>query len=278
VHAKSELTCYGETTKAPLLLQRLGLANSGLPLDDHGIQNEAVFVPLDLPHHVGLGVGGAVMVNDAKTTLERHVDGHVVLSDRVHGRRDQGRLQGDLLGDGRVEGDGGGGEANVAREQQEVIVCQTTVDLGVHEVVNTQTISAVVLVEQLDRLPVVESALAGVGTVYRRHFCATIKNQLATELVDGSREGDVGCWWGETATSAWALTLFPPKEKEGRNSGWPPLTKIYATLEVRVRGLCVGGEEAVFSWPGPPSRYHWYLTYASMYGTLPGVKGSPGIL
>lgn len=51
------------------------------------------------------------MVDDTETAEERHVDGHVVLGDRVHGRGQQGGLEGDALGDGRVELDGVGCKA-----------------------------------------------------------------------------------------------------------------------------------------------------------------------
>ena len=51
------------------------------------------------------------MVDDTQSTKKGNVDGHVVLSDRVHGRRDEGSLEGDALGDGGVEGDIDSGKA-----------------------------------------------------------------------------------------------------------------------------------------------------------------------
>jgi hypothetical protein len=51
------------------------------------------------------------VVNHTQTTKEGNVNGHVVLGDCVHGRRDKGSLERDALRDGGVEGDFGGGEA-----------------------------------------------------------------------------------------------------------------------------------------------------------------------
>lgn len=51
------------------------------------------------------------MVDDTKTTEKSHVDGHVVLGDGVHGGGQKRGLEGDALGDGRVELDLVGGEA-----------------------------------------------------------------------------------------------------------------------------------------------------------------------
>jgi len=150
------LTCDGETTESPLLLEGLGLANSGVALDHDRVDDEAVLIALHLANHVGLGLRRAVVVNDTETTLKSHVDGHVMLGDSVHRRRDKGCLKRDTLGDGRVEADGRGREANVAGQQEEVVVSETTLHLGVHQILNTEAITALVLLQVLLSLGVVE--------------------------------------------------------------------------------------------------------------------------
>lgn len=157
------LTGDGETAEAPFLLESAGLADGGLLGDDDRVGDEAVLVPLNLAHHVGLAVGRAVVVDNTQTALQSHVDGHLMLGDRVHGRGQEGRLQGDALGDGRVEVDLGGGEADVARQDQEVVVRQATVLLGVHEVVNAEPITVRVLRQVLDGVLEVQRGSHGGG-------------------------------------------------------------------------------------------------------------------
>lgn len=139
-----------EATKAPFLLEGLGLANGGVAGNDDGVEDEAVFITLHLADHVGLLLGGAVVVDDTEATLKSHVNGHLVLSHSVHGRRDKGSLEGDALGDVGVEHDLGGGEANVARKDEEIIVGQATVLDSVHELVEVETIEGLVLLEHLE--------------------------------------------------------------------------------------------------------------------------------
>jgi hypothetical protein len=45
------------------------------------------------------------VVDDTEATKKRHVDGHVVLSDRVHGRRQKRYLQNDSFRNRRVKSD-----------------------------------------------------------------------------------------------------------------------------------------------------------------------------
>lgn len=163
---KKRLTCDGETAKAPFLLEGLGLLDGGAAVDNNGIEDEAVFVTLHLANHVSLLVGGAVVVDDTNTTLKSHVNGHLVLRDSVHGGRHEGSLEGDTLGDGRVENDLGSREANVSWQQQEIIVCQATMLGGVHELVDVEAIMSLVVLEQLECLGVVED----LGSVDGRHF------------------------------------------------------------------------------------------------------------
>lgn len=168
---KLRRTGDGETTKSPLLLESLGLADSGLLGDEDGIVDEAILVSLDLADHLGLVIWGAVVMNDTNTALQCHVDGHVVLGDRVHGGGHERGLERDALGDGRIEGDVGGGEADVARQEKEVVVCQTTVDLGVHQVVDAESIAGFILLEDLLGLgEVLNHDRAVCSTVGGRHF------------------------------------------------------------------------------------------------------------
>lgn len=51
------------------------------------------------------------MVNDTQATEQSHVNGHVVLSNGVHGGGQKGGLQGDTLGNRGVKRDIGSGEA-----------------------------------------------------------------------------------------------------------------------------------------------------------------------
>lgn len=167
-----KLTGDRETAKAPFLLQGLGFTNSGALADDNRIIDKAVFVSLDLPDHGGLRVGRAVVVNDTQTTLQSHMNGHFMLGDGVHGRRNEGRLQDDVLGNGRIERDLRGSKANVARQDEEVIVRQTTASLCVHQLLNGEPISGLILLEELDGLGVVEEvrlAVHGGVAVGGRH-------------------------------------------------------------------------------------------------------------
>ena len=79
--------------------------------EDDGVEDETVLVSLDLSDHVGLLVGGAIVVDYTETTEESHVDGHDGLSDSVHRRGYQRKFQRNLFGDLRVKGDLAGGES-----------------------------------------------------------------------------------------------------------------------------------------------------------------------
>ena len=69
-------------------------------------------------------------MHDSHAPQQRHVDGHVGLRHGVHGAGGEGGLEGDVAGEFGGEVDGAGGEADVARQQQEVVVGQAA-DLGV---------------------------------------------------------------------------------------------------------------------------------------------------
>ena len=88
------------------------------------------------------------MMNDTETTLEGHVDCHVMLRDCVHRRGHEGSLESDSLGNGRLKRDNGGREADVAGKKQEIVVGEPTADFGVHEIFDAETIALFVLVEE----------------------------------------------------------------------------------------------------------------------------------
>lgn len=96
------------------------------------------------------------MVNDTKTTLQSHVDSHLVLGDGVHGGRDEGSLESDALGDRSIERHRRGSEANVAGKQQEVVVGETAVLGSIHELVEIESIVALVLLEDVEGCGMVE--------------------------------------------------------------------------------------------------------------------------
>jgi hypothetical protein len=105
------LTCDWETTEAPSLLKSLGLCDSGSGRNNNGVKNESVLEALDLANHLRLVILRAVVVDHTKTAQESNVDSHVMFGDGVHGRRDEGGLEGDALRDRGVKVDIDGGEA-----------------------------------------------------------------------------------------------------------------------------------------------------------------------
>lgn len=115
------------------------------------------------------------MVDDTQTTEQSHVDGHVVLSDSVHGRRQKRSFQRDALGNGGVQSDIGGREAYISQilldrarksriwgrltdvtgEDEEVIVGQSSVLVGVQKSVHVQPILRGIGLRNLNGLGVV---------------------------------------------------------------------------------------------------------------------------
>lgn len=164
------LTGDWEAAKAPFLLQSLRLSHGAILGDDNGVVDEAVLVALDAADHVGLLLGRAVVVDDTDSALQSDMDGHLVLGDGVHGGGDEGGLESDALGDGGIERNLGGGETDIARQNEEVVVSQTTVNLGVHQILNTEAITGVVLLEDLLGLGVIQDLGDAVGSTSGRHF------------------------------------------------------------------------------------------------------------
>lgn len=205
VDKKLRRTGDRETTESPLLLKSLGLADSGLLGDENGIVNEAILVSLDLADHLSLIIWGAVVVNDTNTALQCHMNGHVLLGDCVHGGGHKRGLECDALRDGRVEGDVGGGEADVARQEKEVVVCQSSVSLSIHQVVDAEAVAGFILLEDFLGLGEVLNDGRAVGsTVGARHFRfwrahkapsqkELVMNELASRRRYSQEEMDKSC-------------------------------------------------------------------------------------
>lgn len=102
----TELTCHWESTETPCLLQLFSLPHCRGWRQDYWLRDETILKPLDLPYHFCLVFSRAVVVNDAQSSKQRHVDSHHVFSHCIHRRRQEGGLEGDSLGNWSVEGNG----------------------------------------------------------------------------------------------------------------------------------------------------------------------------
>ena len=87
-----------------------------------GVGDETILVLLDLVNLGGLRLDAVVGMDDADASLEGHLDGHLGLSDGVHGRRDKGCLELDVLG--KLGGDVNlvEGKVDVAGHHNHIIV------------------------------------------------------------------------------------------------------------------------------------------------------------
>lgn len=94
----TRLTSHWEPAKSPFGLELLRICHSRRRGQDHGVQNEAVFIPLHLSHHLRLLIRWAVIVDNAQATQKSHVDRHVVLGHGIHGGRQERGLQGEPSG------------------------------------------------------------------------------------------------------------------------------------------------------------------------------------
>lgn len=145
---KLVLTSNGEASKSKLGLESKHLLDGVLGGHDDGVGNESVLVLLDLLDHLGLLLGGAVVVDDTNTTEKSHSDGHLGLGDSVHGGGHKRSLEGDLLGQSSLERDLVGGEINLAGEHEEIVVGQATSNGRVHQAVDVKAILLLVGLEE----------------------------------------------------------------------------------------------------------------------------------
>jgi hypothetical protein len=93
----------------------------GLRLDGDGVAHHRRLVLLDLVDLGRLLLDGEVLVDEAESPAGRHGDGHARLGDRVHGRRDDGDVDGDVAGEPRRGLDRLGQDVGLGREQQDVV-------------------------------------------------------------------------------------------------------------------------------------------------------------
>ena len=93
-----EHTCDGKSSKAPLLFQVARLADGCGGRENYRLQDEAILESLHFSDHLCLVIWGAVVMNDTESTEKRHVDGHLMFGDSVHGRGEKWSFERDALG------------------------------------------------------------------------------------------------------------------------------------------------------------------------------------
>jgi hypothetical protein len=116
------LTCDWEPSKAPFLLQCLYLSNGSITANDNRVHDEAVLEPLNLLNHLCLSICRTVVVDNTKAALKRHVDGHLMLRNGIHGGGNEWSPQGDALRDWRIQVDVRRSEANVAGQNEKIVI------------------------------------------------------------------------------------------------------------------------------------------------------------
>lgn len=170
------LTCDWEPTEPLLLSECLGLADSHGRANDDRVQDEAILETLDFSNHLGLLFYRAVVVDYAQAAEESHMNGHGVFGDGIHGGGEERSLDRDALSDGGVESDSIRREAcvvlglsmvlippyairtDVSGENEEVVVSKSTIQLGVDQGLNVQSILALlgILLKDFQSLGVFE--------------------------------------------------------------------------------------------------------------------------
>ena len=104
----------GQTAESSFGLDVQGVLDRGFRRKADGVGDESVLVLLDFSDHERLLFGGAVVVDDTETAVQRDGDGHLGLRDGVHGRGHEGSVKDNLLGDLGKEGNIRGGELDLA--------------------------------------------------------------------------------------------------------------------------------------------------------------------
>src|SRR5690606_1913313 len=79
-----------------LALQGDGVAHAHVRRDGDGIDHDSELVPFDPRHLVRLRFGRKILVDDPDSAFLSHGNGQTGFSDRVHGSRDKGNVQGDV--------------------------------------------------------------------------------------------------------------------------------------------------------------------------------------
>src|SRR5690606_30995352 len=112
---------HRQPRNAMLALKLDGVAHFHGGSDGDGIDDNAEFVPLYPRYLARLFVGGKVFVDDAYATFLRHGDGQTRLGDRVHGRRHQGDIEGDIASESGYKRRITGEDLGRCRNQQHIV-------------------------------------------------------------------------------------------------------------------------------------------------------------
>ena len=97
------------------------LAHRRLGRDDDRIANDAGLELLDGPHFAGLGLERHVLVHDADAAFLGHGDREARLRHRVHGRRYEGDVEGDVARQAGRQVDFGRQDLGVGRHEEDVV-------------------------------------------------------------------------------------------------------------------------------------------------------------
>ena len=98
-----------------------------------------------------------------RESAHRHGNGHVALRDSVHGAAHERRLESDVPGDAAFCHDFMRTEVNFARQEEEVVVGQASVDGRVHKLADGETIGSVVGLENSEGSRGCEEGFIGHG-------------------------------------------------------------------------------------------------------------------
>lgn len=188
--SQKTLTSDGDTTETKTFLDLEHVTDGGVGVEAERLGDETVFVLLDLANDASLLLGAHVVVDDTHTTHQTHGDGHLGLGDRVHGRREERSVEGDVLGHLGAEADVGSGEVDESGKNEKVVVSETTVLARVDELGHAKTIASGIGLEVLERLRRREDrrVLGDLETVASGHGCVSRRKGYERERERG-REG-----------------------------------------------------------------------------------------
>lgn len=157
------------------------------------IGDEAVFVPFNGAHHGSLRRWRLVVMHDTDTAQECETDGHLRFSDGIHWTTQKRCLQDDVASDLGIRDDVGCWKVDLSWKHQEIIVSETTLNLGVHELLDGEPIESGIGLQVSDGFGRIKklfgwgghfSQLKGKfsGTFYMLYFGRRL-NLLSTEQV-----------------------------------------------------------------------------------------------
>src|SRR5208282_3567902 len=102
-----------------------GLADGDVRGDGDGIDDHAGFGAFDAIDFLGLTIDGHVAMDDADAALARNADGQARFRDGVHGGGRERDIERELAGELRGGVHVGGQDGGFAREEQDVVKCET---------------------------------------------------------------------------------------------------------------------------------------------------------